>query len=86
MKKCEIKKTFYKLVDILENCCDTTVKNKYGVITEKGMMLTENHFITYDLDSNLIRFYVDDEEVLEIDDESPIILMFKDVISLIYED
>ncbi|MGN0025454.1 MAG: hypothetical protein ACI33I_00425 [Clostridium sp.] len=71
------KKKFYKAVNCLEGCSDTVIKNKHGVVMERGIALQEGEFITYHLEDNTINFYVDDDVVLSIEEESPLISMFE---------
>lgn len=71
------KKKFYKAVNSLKECSDTLIKNKHGVVMERGIALQDNEFITYHLEDNTINFYVDDEVILSIDEDSPLISMFE---------
>ncbi|WP_282804675.1 hypothetical protein [Clostridium tetani] len=85
MNKNEMKRKFYKVVDTIDNCCDTIIYNEHGVTIEKGLMLKDDYFITYGLEDNLIKLYAGDKELLQFNDESPILSMFEEVINLIYE-
>lgn len=71
------KKKFYKVVNSLEDCSDTVIKNKHGVVMERGIALHDNQFITYHLEENIINFYVDNNVVLSIEEDSPLISMFE---------
>ena len=71
------KKKFYKAVNCLEECSDTVIKNKYGVVMERGIALDDGQFITYHLEDNTINFYNDDDVVLSIEEDSPLISMFE---------
>lgn len=71
------KKKFYKAVNCLEECSDTVIKNKYGVVMERGMTLYDGQFVTYHVEDNTINFYVDDDVVLSIEEDSPLISMFE---------
>lgn len=71
------KKKFYKAVNTLEECSDTVIKNKHGVVMERGIALQEGEFITYHLEDNTINFYVDDEIILSIGEDSSLISMFE---------
>ncbi|MDU1315213.1 MAG: hypothetical protein E6940_14335 [Clostridium septicum] len=76
----EYRKKFYKAVNSLEYCSDTVIKNKHGVVMEKGITLHDGQFITYHLEDNTINFYIDDEVVLSIQEDSPLISMFEGLI------
>ncbi|WP_283697318.1 hypothetical protein [Clostridium perfringens] len=80
------RKKFYKTVDYLENCSDVIVQNNCGVIIEKGICISESEYITYNLDNGTINLYVDCEEVLTIDENSPILSMFEGLIFSINEE
>lgn len=71
------KKKFYKAVNSLEECSDTLIKNKHGIVMERGIALEEGEFITYHLEDNTINFYVDNDVVLSIEEDSPLISMFE---------
>lgn len=79
------KKKFYKAVNCLEECSDTVIKNIHSVVIEKGITLNDNQFITYHLEDNTINFYVDDDVVLSIEEDSPLISMFEMLILNINE-
>lgn len=71
------KKKFYKAVNCLEECSDTVIKNIHSVVMERGITLNDSQFITYHLEDNTINFYVDDDVVLSIEEDSPLISMFE---------
>lgn len=57
MNKIEIKKLFWKIVDQIEGCGDTVVKNDKGVVTERGMLLSNDYSVMFGLDDGVIRIY-----------------------------
>lgn len=75
------KKKFYQIVRGIEDCSDTVIENKHGVVMERGITLHDGQFITYHLEDNTINFYIDDEIILSIEEDSPIITMFEELIS-----
>ncbi|NFO47249.1 hypothetical protein FDB40_09975 [Clostridium botulinum] len=85
MKNIDIEKKFFKVVNFLEGCSDTIVKNKHGVIIERGTTIDDDNRITYGLDDNLIRFYSKGKEILSFGEKSPILLMFENIIEPINE-
>lgn len=79
------KKKFYKAVNSLEECSDVVIKNKHGVVMERGLTLDDSQFITYHLEDNTINFYVDNDVVLSIEEDSALISMFEMLILNINE-
>lgn len=80
------KKKFYKAVNLLEKCSDTVIKDVHGAITERGIMaLEEDELITYNSEDNTINFYVGDDVVLSIEEDTPLISMFEMLISSMNE-
>lgn len=80
------KKKFYKVVNFLEDCSDTVIKDVHGAITERGIMASEeDELITYNSEDNTINFYVDDDVALSIEEGSPLISMFEMLISSMNE-
>lgn len=79
------KKNFYKAVNFLEDCSDTSI-TRDGVVIERGIEILNNHLITYHLEDNTINFYIDGEFVLSINEDSPLILMFEGLIFSMNED
>ena len=71
------RKKFYGIVNFLDCCSDTFIKNEHGVTMERGITVNENDAITYHLENNTINFYVDNKEVLSITEDSPLISMFE---------
>lgn len=80
------KERFYKAVNFLEECQDTVIKNEYEVIEEVGVEILNNHLITYHLEDNTINFYIKDDLLLSIEEDSPLLLMFEGLIDSVNED
>ena len=55
MNKVEVRKLFWKIVNEIEGCCDTVVKNSAGVVVEKGMGLSNGYSIMYNLDEGTLK-------------------------------
>ena len=60
------KKTFYKVVNSLENCSDTVIEDTHCVVIERGITLCDGQYITYHLEDNTINFYNNVEIILKI--------------------
>ncbi|BAQ14711.1 hypothetical protein CBB2_2601 [Clostridium botulinum] len=79
MNKVEIKKLFWKLVDGIEYCCDTTVENSAGVVVERGMQLSNDYSIMFGLDDGVIRIYKEQSPLIAFTEESEILLILKEL-------
>lgn len=80
MKKVEVKKLFWTLVNSLHDISDTTVQNEAGVITERGMTLSNGYYVLFGLDDGIIRFYNNEHKViLELNEENELLLVIKDL-------
>lgn len=77
---------FNLAIRTIENISDVLVKNKQGVVIERGYNVTEGNFFTYGYDDDLIRVYVDGEEILSFDRKSPILEMFESLIDNMKEE
>ncbi|EGT4533156.1 hypothetical protein REL12_016765 [Clostridioides difficile] len=68
---------FYGIKNTLDDIAEVQIKNKQGVLKEVGMLISddENSFITHCLDEDLIKFYIEDEEVLTIDKDNHLLYM-----------
>ncbi|MEG2018472.1 MAG: hypothetical protein RR128_08445 [Clostridium sp.] len=49
MKSIDIKKLFWKIVNVVYDCSDTWVVNTKGAVTEKGMNLSNGYSVLYGL-------------------------------------
>lgn len=78
--KQENKFKFYQGIGYLIECSDTVIKNEHGEVVERGISIQSNDYITYHLKDNTIKFYVNNEEVLVIGENSPLISMFEGLI------
>ncbi|WP_045517770.1 hypothetical protein [Clostridium sporogenes] len=80
MNKVEIKKLFWKLVDGIEYCCDTTVENSAGVVVERGMQLSNDYSIMFGLDDGVIRIYNKEHSpLIAFTEESEILFILKEL-------
>jgi len=78
--KIEVKKLFWKIVNVIEGCSDTIIKNGSGVITERGMTIENDYSIMFGLDDGVIRIY-DNEHfpIAAFTEENEVLLILKDL-------
>lgn len=80
MNKLEVKKLFWKIVNEIEGCCDTVIKNDKGVVTEKGMGLSKGYSILYSLDEGTLTICDDKFNAINtFTEESETLLVLKDL-------
>lgn len=79
MNKEKIEERFNQAVGTIENLKDVSLEEN-GVITGYGMHIDETHTVAYYPGENVIRFWEDGKEILKVSENSPIILMFDELI------
>ncbi|KIN82151.1 hypothetical protein [Clostridium botulinum] len=80
MNKVEIKKLFWKIVNGIEEVSDTVVKNKAGVVVERGMILSNDYSIMFGLDDGVIRIYNKEHfPLIAFTEESEILFILKEL-------
>lgn len=80
MNKIETKKFFWKLVNAIEECDDTQVKNDKGVVTERGMLLSNDYSVMFGLDDGVIRIYDKDyKPLIAFTENSEVLLILKEL-------
>ena len=80
MDKIEVKKLFWKLVNAVEENSDTVIKNKAGVVTERGIMISNDYSVMFGLDDGTIRVYNNEEfPIAAFTEESEILLILKEL-------
>lgn len=57
MNKVQIKKLFWKIANAIDGCSDIVIKNNDGIITEKGMQLSNGYSVMLGVDDGIIRIY-----------------------------
>ncbi|KPI46615.1 hypothetical protein KW95_18710 [Clostridioides difficile] len=68
---------FYGIKSTLDEIAEVQIKNKQGILKEVGMLINgeDNSCITHCLDEDLIKFYIEDKEVLTIDKDNHLLYM-----------
>ena len=79
MNREKIEERFNQIAGTIENLKDISVEDN-GIIIGYGMHVDETHTIAYYPNENIIRFFEDGKELLQISEDSPIILMFEELI------
>ena len=79
MNKKKIEKRFDQVVGTIKNLKDINVEDN-RVVTGYGMHVDETHTIAYYPKENVIRFWEDGKELLKVSEDSPIIVMFEELI------
>lgn len=80
MNKHEVKKLFWKIVNYVHDCSDTTIENKEGVVTERGMSLSGDYSIMFGLDDGILRLYNSQNEIIaEYTEDSEALVILKDL-------
>lgn len=80
MNKLAVRKLFWKIVNEIEGCCDTVIKNYKGVVIEKGMGLSNGYSILYNLDEGTLKICDDKFNAINtFTEESEILLVLKDL-------
>lgn len=76
----ENKKLFWKMVQHIEGCSDCYVRNNQGVITERGMLLSNDYSAYFGLDDGVIRIYDNKHSVLlAFDENSPFLITLNEL-------
>lgn len=57
MNKMQIKKLFWKISNEIEGVSDTIIKNDKGVVTERGMQLSNGYSAMFGLDTGVLNIY-----------------------------
>lgn len=74
---------FEDVKKFLSYCCDTVTKEEKGNVIEKGTCIfnNENEMVdfSYDEKSNVIHLNINNEQVLEIAKDSPILEAFQEL-------
>lgn len=87
MNKFDVKKLFWQLVNMIENCCDSITKEESGNVIERGMMLSNDYSIMYVLNDGAIRLYDNEHSIIaEYTEESEELLMLKDLFEYLTAD
>jgi hypothetical protein len=76
---------FNKLVKALEDCSDTTMKDNAGIVTERGIAISDGTCITYGYGDKLIHLYSGCREILSFGKDSPLLDMFSEISNIINE-
>nr|DAF73227.1 MAG TPA: hypothetical protein [Caudoviricetes sp.] len=75
MNKELIKERFNQVVGTIGNLKDISIEDN-GAIIAYGMHTDETHTIVYYENENVVKFFEDGNELIKINEDSPIILMF----------
>ena len=57
MNDLQVKKLYWKVINAIEECIDTTITNDEGIITERGMMLSDDYSAMYNLNDGSLTIY-----------------------------
>ncbi|ENZ9534567.1 hypothetical protein ACHDRG_001212 [Clostridioides difficile] len=79
-------KIFYKIVDTLDTIADIKIADQNKIEKEVGMCISEDNYITYCIDEDLIKFYIKDEEELIINKNSPLLYMLDTLFYEVHEE
>lgn len=75
----KIKERFNQIVETIKNLKDITIEGDGSVIAY-GMHTDETHTIVYYENENSVKFFEDGNELIKISEDSPIILMFDEIL------
>ena len=81
MNQNEINELFNTGVSTILDCCDTTITTQQDEVIERGMCLFDEVCFSYVLEEGIIRLYVGNKEVIKFDENSPVLLAFKALLS-----
>lgn len=79
-------KIFYKIVDTLDTIADIKIADQNKIEKEVGMCISEDNYITYCINEDLIKFYIKDEEELVIDKNSILLYMLDTLFYEVHEE
>ncbi|MEF9919214.1 MAG: hypothetical protein RR310_03720 [Eubacterium sp.] len=79
MNESEIKTLFLDIVGTLNLCRDVNMETSTGEVVEYGMTITDTSFITYRESNRSLHFYVEGDEILSVDEDSPLLFMMREL-------
>lgn len=79
-------KIFYKIVNTLDTIADIKIADQNKIEKEVGMCISEDNYITYCINEDLIKFYIKDEEELVIDKNSILLYMLDTLFYEVHEE
>ncbi|MHC1681346.1 MAG: BC1881 family protein [Clostridiaceae bacterium] len=79
-KQIEIKRLFWKMVEVTESCSDTAIRNEKSEIIERGMTLA-NGSVMFGVNDGTLNVYVEscDDPVMVFTENSQDLLILKDL-------
>lgn len=83
MNKYEVKKLFWKVVNIVEECSDTYVSNATGVVIERGMNLSNGCSVLFGLDDSVLRIYDENSKpIMHFTEDSKELVVLKELFEI----
>ena len=80
MNDLEVKKLYWKVINAIEWCSDTTITNDKGIVTESGMQLSDDYSAMYNLkDGSLTLYDKDCLPLICLTEESKILMLIKEI-------
>ena len=79
-KQIEIKRLFWKMVEVTESCSDTAIRNEKSEIVERGMTLANGN-VMFGVNDGTLNVYVEscDEPVMVFTENSQDLLILRDI-------
>lgn len=74
-----IKERFNQVIGAIKNLNDITIEDN-GTVIAYGMHTDETHTIVYYENENVVKFFEDGNELIKISEDSPIIIMFDEML------
>jgi hypothetical protein len=80
MNKIEVKRLFWEIVNTIEGCSDSIVKNAAGVVTERGMQLSNGYSVMFGQDYGVIRIYNEEYfPLIAFTEENELLIILKEL-------
>ena len=81
MYEIEMKSLFMDVVSLLSLNREVTRETPSGEVLEYGMVLDDRLFVTYREQDKTLHFYVDNFEIMQLTEHSPVLWMMRELLT-----